>query len=67
MSTTTITSRTKLYTAADVRAALRIGRTELWKRVKLGTFPKPIMDGRRPKWREPTIAKYLDALEAKAR
>jgi predicted DNA-binding transcriptional regulator AlpA len=63
---TTITSRTKLYTIADVCAALKVSRVELWRRVKAGTFPRPLMDGHRPKWREPTIAKHLDKLEAAA-
>ena len=61
-----ISSRIRLLTIADVCAAMCISRVELWRRVKAGTFPRPLMDGSRPKWREPAIVRHLDKLEAKA-
>lgn len=60
------TTRTILYTHKMVCDALKVSRVELWRRVKAGTFPKPLMDGHRPKWRESTIARYIDKLERQA-
>ena len=58
----------KLLTIKDIIEIGIGGRTTIWKKVKDGTFPKPIRLGKHPsspiRWREDEIKKYMNNLES---
>lgn len=50
----------------DVRAATRLGRSTIYRRIDAGTFPKPIcLSPGCVRWRVSAITAWLDALEQK--
>jgi prophage regulatory protein len=55
-----------LLTVNEVMAALKISRTNLYKQMRAGAFPKPLaFGGRKVRWRRATIEKFLREHETK--
>lgn len=49
-----------LLTTMELAALLRVGRTGLWRICKDPAFPRPIMIGRRRRWRRADIERWVD-------
>lgn len=49
-----------LITIMELAALLRVGRTGLWRICKDPAFPRPIMIGRRRRWRRADLERWVD-------
>ncbi|ADZ41826.1 TPA: AlpA family phage regulatory protein [Yersinia enterocolitica] len=54
----------ELLTIARVERAVGYDRTTIYLRIKEGTFPKPIKDGRNSRWTSTDIQEWIDKLIA---
>lgn len=61
-----ISSRIRLLSIEDLCRAIGEAPSTIYKKVSLNKFPKPIKIGRRNKWRESTIVRFLERLDNKA-
>ena len=56
----------RTYRLGAVCKKTTLHRSTIHKRVKKGTFPKPMMEGRNPMWHEADIVAYQNDVRAKA-
>jgi prophage regulatory protein len=56
---TTTTPIDRFLALPDVSQTVKLARTELYERVKKGTFPKPVKLGRRSVWLQSEIAAWM--------
>lgn len=52
----------ELMTVADIAAELKLGNSSIWRKVKDGSFPKPIKIGGSTRWRRSDLDYFLDQL-----
>ncbi|MDD9987223.1 MAG: helix-turn-helix domain-containing protein [Spirochaetaceae bacterium] len=54
-----------LLTARDVQNELQISYTTLWRLIKRGNFPQPIMVGDHRRWRRADVDQFCERNRAK--
>jgi predicted DNA-binding transcriptional regulator AlpA len=56
----------KLLSWDDLRErGIHYSKSQIWRKAREGSFPKPVYPGRSPAWTEPEIDEYLEQLIAK--
>ena len=54
-----------LLTAKEIQRRLKVGRTTLWRKIRQGKFPPPLVDcGGRRRWTESDWQAYLKRLKS---
>ncbi len=57
----------RMFRLREVGDLTGLSRSTIWRKVREGTFPRPVMIGERtPVWAEPDIARYQEELRAAA-
>ena len=51
-----------LLTRQQVEERCAIGRSQIYKRMELGEFPRPVYVGAAARWRSDEVAEWIDSL-----